>query len=196
MKKTTLSSFGGIVAAIAASLCCIGPAVFALIGAGSIGAFSAFETFRPYLIGFTVLLLGLAFYFTYRKREVQCENGTCKVESAGSVNKISLWFAVLIAGSAIAYPYLGTSSAISKNSSEVPHASVALKIEGMTCSGCAKGIQGTLASLKGVQKATIEFEQGKGVIEYDSTLVQPNVFVEQVDKVGYHASIIDERKGN
>ena len=107
MKKTTLSTVGGVVTAIVASLCCIGPVVVALVGVGSIGAFSAFDAYRPYLIGITVAILGLAFYLTYRKREVKCEDGTCKVESAGKWNKIGVWSATLIAASAIAFPYFG-----------------------------------------------------------------------------------------
>ncbi|MBI3365810.1 MAG: hypothetical protein HY033_13000 [Ignavibacteriae bacterium] len=68
MKKTTLTTFGGAVAAVVASLCCIGPVLVAGIGIGSLGAFAVFENYRPYLIGATVLLLLGAFYLVYRKR--------------------------------------------------------------------------------------------------------------------------------
>ncbi len=83
MQKTTFPSVGSIATAVIASLCCIGPAVLALAGAGSIGVFSAFEKYRPYFIGVTAVLLGAAFYLTYRKREVKCEDGSCKIEGAG-----------------------------------------------------------------------------------------------------------------
>src|SRR5258707_11001100 len=107
MNKPTLSSAGGIVTAILASLCCIGPVVLALIGVSSVGLFSVFEVYRPYLISLTVLLLGVAFYFTYRKREVKCEDGSCKVERAGVWNKIGVWCATFITVGAISFPYFG-----------------------------------------------------------------------------------------
>jgi len=107
MQKTTLSSVGSMAAAIFASLCCIGPAVVAIIGAGSLGAFSVFEKYRSYFIGLTAVLLGVAFYFTYRKREVKCKDGSCKIESAGKWNKIGVWGATIIAAIAIAFPYSG-----------------------------------------------------------------------------------------
>ena len=76
MNKTALTSLGSVLSALLASLCCIGPVVFALIGAGSLGFAAVFEPYRLYLLALTVLFLGTAFYFTYRKREVQCEDGT------------------------------------------------------------------------------------------------------------------------
>ncbi|MGH7457368.1 MAG: mercuric transporter MerT family protein, partial [bacterium] len=105
MQKTALSTIGSVVTAIVASLCCIGPAVLAIVGAGSFGAFAAFEKYRPYFIGVTAVLLGAAFYLTYRKREVLCEDGTCKIQGAGKWNKIGVWSATIIAALAIAYPY-------------------------------------------------------------------------------------------
>lgn len=106
MQKNTLS-VGSITTAILASLCCIGPAAAAVIGAGSLGIFSTFEEYRPFLIGLTAILLGFSFYFAYRKREVKCDDGSCKIESAGKWNKLGVWGATFFAAIAIAFPYLG-----------------------------------------------------------------------------------------
>jgi len=111
MQKTTLSA-GSMATAILASLCCIGPAAAAIVGAGSLGVFSTFEKYRPYLIGLTAILLGFAFYFAYRKREVKCDNGSCKIESAGKWNKIGVWGATFLAALAIAFPYLGIAPSV------------------------------------------------------------------------------------
>ena len=127
MQKTTLS-VGSIVTAIVASLCCIGPAAAALIGAGSLGVFSAFEEYRPYLIGLTAILLGFAFYFAYRKREVKCEDGSCKIERASKWNQIGVWGATILAAAAIAFPYLGIASS-SLHSQRSNASSLALNTE-------------------------------------------------------------------
>lgn len=97
MNKAALTTSGSVLSAFLASQCCIGPVVFSLIGVGSLGFAAVFEPYRPYLMGMTVLFLGAGFYFTYRKREVKCEDGTCKVESASTLNKIILWVAAIIA---------------------------------------------------------------------------------------------------
>ncbi len=64
-----------LLTAITASLCCITP-VLALI-AGTSGIASTFywvEPFRPYLIGLTVLILGLAWHQKLKPdKEIDCE---------------------------------------------------------------------------------------------------------------------------
>ncbi|MFQ5602697.1 MAG: mercuric transporter MerT family protein [bacterium] len=108
MQKSTLASAGSVVTALLASLCCVGPFVFALIGAGSLGFATLFEPYRPYLLAATVLFLGAGFYLTYRKREVKCEDGTCKVESAGAWQKLLLWVAAALALVLMFFPQILT----------------------------------------------------------------------------------------
>lgn len=195
MQKTTLSSAGSIVTAIVASLCCIGPAVLAIAGAGSLGAFAAFEKYRPYFIGLTALLLGLAFYLTYRKREVKCEDGSCKIEGAGKWNKIGVWGATIIAALAISYPYLAANPSAATNAAFAPNATVVLEVKGMTCAACASHVQSALSEVKGVHRASVEYETGKGVVEYDPALVQPEALIQRVDRTGYKATVAQENKG-
>ncbi|MGH7602016.1 MAG: mercuric transporter MerT family protein [bacterium] len=195
MQKTTLSSAGSIVTAIVASLCCIGPAVLALAGAGSLGVFSAFEKYRPYFIGLTALLLGAAFYLTYRKRKVKCADGSCKIEGAGKWNKIGVWSATMIAALAVAYPYLAAKPSAATNAAFAPKASVVLNIEGMTCNACASHIQTALSEVKGVHRASVEYETSQGVVEYDPALVQPEALIQRVDETGYKATVAQENKG-
>lgn len=195
MQKTTLSSIGSIVTAIVASLCCIGPAVLAIAGAGSLGAFAALEQFRPYFIGLTALLLGVAFYLTYRKREVKCEDGSCKIEGAGKWNKIGVWGATIIAALAISYPYLAANPSAATNAAFAPNATVVLEVKGMTCAACASHVQSALSEVKGVHRASVEYETGKGVVEYDPALVQPEALIQRVDRTGYKATVAQENKG-
>ncbi len=201
MKKSNISSVGSIVSAIAASLCCIGPVAVVLIGVGSIGAFSLFEIYRPYLIGFTVIMLGLAFYLTYRKREVICEDGSCKVERAGKWNKISVWGATFLAAFAIAFPYYGAALITSAQATPPPHAThstsfakAVLNVEGMDCEACAAGLEATLGRVDGVRMVKVIYEEGMAVIEYDPAVVQPNDLIAKVDEVGFKATPNEPRK--
>lgn len=196
MQKTGIATAGSITTAIIASLCCIGPVAVALIGVGSIGAFSVFEAYRPYLISLTVVLLGFAFYLTYRKREVACEDGSCRIESAGRWSKFTVWLAALLAGIAIAFPYFNLTdtaaaqSMLSEQSRRSSNLVVAvLKIEGMDCKGCAKGLEVTLGNIEGVKKAAVEFEQGRAVVEYDTTNVKSEQLIAWVEETGFKARI-------
>lgn len=199
MEKTTLTSVGGIAAAVIASLCCIGPVFVVLLGVGSITGFSIFEVYRPFLIGLTSVLIGLAFYLTYRKREVECEDGTCKVKSANKWAKRGVWSATIVAVLAIGFPYLGfapqttvdksVDSALEAHEPSAQTAIVTLNISGMDCKACAAGVEGSLAGMKGVRKARVDFEGGKASLEYDAKIVKPTSFIDRVNKSGFTATI-------
>lgn len=66
MKDKTIVG-ASLLAAIAASLCCILPIVFALGGFAIVGASAFFESLRPYLLIVTFALLGVGFYLSYRQ---------------------------------------------------------------------------------------------------------------------------------
>ncbi|HXG38100.1 MAG TPA: mercuric transporter MerT family protein [Bacteroidota bacterium] len=194
MEKAKLTTVSSVVAAIIASLCCIGPVVVALIGVGSIGAFAVFEAYRPYFFALTVLLLALAFYLTYRKREVICADGSCKIESAGRWSKITVWLAAGIAVVAVAFPLFDFTNAtaaqamLTQARQQNPALAVAvLDIEGMDCKGCAKGLEATLDRADGVRKAAVEFEKTRAVVEFDSTKISLQRLIAVVDETGFKA---------
>lgn len=97
---------GSLAAALAASACCIGPLVIALVGIGSAGAALAVAPYRPYLLGLAVLLLAGAFYVTYRRTRPACEpEGSCALPAASRRNRILLWISAALVLLAATFPY-------------------------------------------------------------------------------------------
>ena len=85
------SLVGSVITALLASACCIGPVVFGLLGLTGVGFIAKFEAYRPYLIIMTVALIGVGFYFTYRKK-ADCDlDSVCANPRADQINKIVLW---------------------------------------------------------------------------------------------------------
>src|SRR5579875_1214121 len=72
-KKLTLG--GAVLAALAASSCCIGPLILAALGIGGAGAFAVIGAYRPYILGVTAVLLAGGFYLTYRKPRASAVGG-------------------------------------------------------------------------------------------------------------------------
>jgi mercuric ion transport protein len=76
LNKSNVSQSGrgflvaGILAAVGASICCVGPLVLLALGVSGawIGSLTAFEPYRPVLIGLTLLFLALAFHRLYLAR--------------------------------------------------------------------------------------------------------------------------------
>ncbi len=71
------SLVAGVLAAIGASVCCVGPLVLLTLGIGGawVANLTALEPIRPIFIGVTLLFLGLAFRRLYLQPQV-CEPGS------------------------------------------------------------------------------------------------------------------------
>lgn len=126
--KENVTLGASVLTAIIASLCCIGPLAATLLGIGSFGVAAYFEAWRPYLLVLTFALLAAAFYFTYRKREVACADGTCKVASAPRWNKVLLWIATVVVILFTTFPYYSGTLVAALNSSSAQHAEATASI--------------------------------------------------------------------
>ena len=57
-------------------------------------------------------------------------------------------------------------------------------IEGMTCAmGCAKTIETKVATMEGVQKATVDFDKKTATIQYNAAVQSPEKIIELVESV-------------
>ena len=93
MKEKHLAVGGAVAAAIAASLCCVGPVLFAALGLGAFGAVSLFAAARPYLLAGAVLLLAVGFYWTYFRRQAAGE--ACATKLVNRIGRVGLWIATI-----------------------------------------------------------------------------------------------------
>ncbi len=101
------SLFAGVIAAIIASACCLGPLVLLMLGiSGSwISNLTAMEPYRPIFIGITLLFLVLAF------RKLYFVPQSCAVESpcAQPVNlhkqRILFWLITAVITAMVAFPW-------------------------------------------------------------------------------------------
>ncbi len=109
--QTKFLSAGSVGAAIAASVCCVGPLLLALLGLGSGALLLKFAPYRPYFLAASVLLLGAAFYLTYRRSAGQeCEPGrVCARPGSRKVQKRLLWVVTVIVLLSAAFPYFAES---------------------------------------------------------------------------------------
>ena len=103
-----LLSGGAIASAIAASICCFGPLVLAVLGLGGGALLLKLEPYRPYSLAAAALFLGAAFYLAYRRPpEEECAPGSaCARPSSRKGQRVALWIATAIIALAAAFPYL------------------------------------------------------------------------------------------
>ena len=108
-KLSAVSVGGAVVSAFLASLCCIGPLLFAVLGVGGAGALARFEAYRPVLTVATFALLAAGFWFAYRRPKV-VEGDACGCErpKANRFGRVALWVAAVLAVGFWAFPYVSS----------------------------------------------------------------------------------------
>ena len=102
------SLFAGVLAAIGASICCVGPLVLLMLGIGGawVATLTALEPLRPWLIGATVLFLGLAFRRLYLQPQV-CEPGAaCAGQIVLRRQRWLFWIVALALLALLSVPWL------------------------------------------------------------------------------------------
>lgn len=198
--KQALTFVGAAVTALAASACCILPAVLGVAGVGALGAGAALEPYRPLLMPLTVLLLGAGFYFTYRPAKSVCDaQGHCSTSSKGGGrrgNKALLWAVSALTLGAMFYPQLAQSAA----SGSVPVAAVAspprtgktsnlktvvFSIGNMTCATCVPGLASALRNTPGVKEAQVDFASRRATLRYDRSRVSTATLRAAVRRAGF-----------
>ena len=102
------SLVAGVLAAIGASVCCVGPLVLLTLGIGGawIANLTALEPLRPWLIAATLLFLGLAFRRLYLQPQV-CEPGAaCAEPIVLKRQRLILWLVTLVLLALLSVPWL------------------------------------------------------------------------------------------
>jgi len=101
---------GGAVAAIAASLCCIGPLVLVMLGVGGawVANLAVLEPFRPYFLGAAIIALIFAWKKIYRgPAAAACTPGSlCAMPQTNRVYKVLFWVVAALVALALAFPYI------------------------------------------------------------------------------------------
>lgn len=89
-----LSKFAAGVATFTAFFgsCCALPLLLLSLGVGSMGLATALAPYRPYFIGATVLLLALAFYGVYGRKQECSDDKACDIKGVRRT-KMLLWIA-------------------------------------------------------------------------------------------------------
>lgn len=109
-KTSRLPLIGGVIAAIAASLCCVGPLVLVMLGIGGawVSNLAVFEPFRPYFLGVAVIFLFFAWKKIYRApAAAACTPGSlCAMPQTNRIYKGLFWIVAALVALALVFPYL------------------------------------------------------------------------------------------
>ena len=177
-------------AATFASLCCTGPVLLASLGATSLAGFSWLEPVRPYLTIGAVGLVGWAFWRSYRP---QAAEACCSLDERTKLTRQrrALWLAAPLVALLLAFPYIQASSMTDGGrgfADQVDEgAASSWAIAEMTCTGCAAGLEASLAAQPGMLACEVLFEDRRMQCLIDGEKLGEAAIPQLVDQLGFTA---------
>ena len=199
--KSNKSWITGILAAIAASLCCITPLLAFLGGAsGLASSFSWVEPYRPYLIGLTVLVFAIGWYQKIKSlKQIDCD---CEADNKKSFwqSKLFLGIVTVIAVLLLAFPYYvkifypkpQQAKIIVVDKSNIQIAQ--LNISGMDCEGCTAHINSKLSKVNGVIEANTSYKNENAIVKFNNSKISIDSIAKAVNSIGYKVTSINTNK--
>lgn len=204
MKAPNLSSKSagaGLLAAVAASLCCITPVFSLLAGISGIAAtFSWMEPFRPYLITLTIGVLAFAWYQKLKLRTAEEIACACEENEKPSFwqSKKFLGIVTVFAAVMLAFPYYAEvfypETKLSEYKNVILESTYEINISGMTCTGCEEHVKLEVGKLPGVSGLEVSYEKGNAVVTFNESKTGIEEVKEAVDKTGYKVESVNKSK--
>ncbi len=106
-KSTSWLGIGAILAAIGASLCCVGPLLLLSLGIGGawISTLTSMETVRPFFLVLALIFIGLGYRKLYLVPE-NCEEGqACAVPEVRQRQRLIFWIGSALILLLLAFPW-------------------------------------------------------------------------------------------
>lgn len=188
-------------AAFAASACCTLPLLLAAVGIG--GAFASslavLEPYRPVFVVLSVAALGFAFWRsggTGGRAEAEGPDCDCETPKRSRARWAVLGSAAVVIAALLVAPTLLSMTATQPAEANVQPVSLAsereavVRIEGMTCAACARGVEATLGRTEGVVSAVVTMEPPEARIRYDEAVTTAEALAEAIEAMGYRAEVL------
>jgi copper chaperone CopZ len=175
----------GILSALTASICCLGPLLLIALGLGSLGLGAFLGKYHWYFILAAALLLGLGWY-GYFKEKRSCESAHCQMQGK-NITRTVLTVATLVVMTFTGLNVYTFARGISKESLSTSGVRISIPVKGMTCFTCEVTVQQALKKLPGIMDAKASAKEGVAMVSYDPQKISLNQIIETINKTGYEA---------
>lgn len=106
-KSGTVSLVAGGIAAIVASVCCVGPLVLIMLGVGGawVANLTALEPYRPVFVGAALVFFGLAFRKLYLVPAACAPGQACAVPASRKRQRLVFWLVAIPVLTLLGFPW-------------------------------------------------------------------------------------------
>ena len=182
----------GILSALVASACCLGPLLLVLLGLGSLGFGAVLGRFHWWFIGAAIALLVFA-WRSYLKEARRCRTEACEM-AQGKTTRTALILASVVVATFVGlnvYTYAAQRRGIPEpraSSISAALTSVVIQVEGMTCFTCELTVESSLKGLPGVQQVDAKVNEQAAHVWYDPKRVHFDAIISAINKTGFKAT--------
>lgn len=181
----------GILSALIASICCIGPLVLILLGLGSLGVGATIGKYHWYFISGAIILITSA-WRKFLKEKKTCSLKGCKMENK-KITLIILLVTTFVVVTFIAlnlYTYMGQNGYARRSSSiaSIETKTVNIPVKGMTCFTCEASVSTALKKIDGVVTVKASAKRENTKVVYDPQKTDISKLIETINEIGYKAS--------
>lgn len=189
MNTITKILSAGVLVALSSSLCCIVPVIALTAGvSGGVASLGWMEPYRPYFVAATVLILGFAWYLSFRKAKVvDCDCETPKKSfphSKGFLGSVTIVSCLLVTFPSYSHLLL-PSEDVAAQPIQAKSEKIVMKVTGMTCAACELPIEKAVKKLSGVTNVKASYEKTDVIVHYDPTETDTNKIIEAVNATGF-----------
>jgi copper chaperone CopZ len=184
----------GILSAILASTCCVGPLLLIAIGLGSGAAFVGRYHWFFLIGGIAVLTWAWAKYLR-EKTVCDCEHKPMQGRRSGMFTLLIATVIVFGFGSLNISRYV-FASAPASTQAQTQLANgldrVVLPVEGMSCVTCEIAVRHALKRVDGVKSVHVSVATKTATVDYEAAKTNPKQLVTAINSTGYRASLPNE----
>ena len=186
--RSRVPLIGGIAAALAASACCLVPAILAIVGVSGAGVASTLAPLRPYFLVATAIALGTGFWFIYRPSQAVDDCG-CGTPKSRRWSRVGLWLSTVLIIGIAGYPLVFDATA-SVHGTARGVAETKLHVTGMDCKACTKTLAKRLARVAGVATVDVDYDHALAIVTHDGKRDLSKELVEAIEDAGYEATVV------
>ncbi|MBI4357992.1 MAG: cation transporter [Candidatus Omnitrophica bacterium] len=175
----------GILSALTASVCCLGPLLLIVVGLGSLGLGAVLGRYHWYFILGAVFLLSFA-WRNYFKEKRSCESARCEMEGKKMTRNVLILASaiVLTFASLNFYTYARGSHGLPISEADVQ---ISIPVEGMTCFTCEIAVQSAVKKLPGIHQIKASAKDKIAIVSYDPQKTNLDQIVTAINQTGYKA---------
>ena len=181
-----LPMLGAVLAAFAASACCLIPALLAVAGVSGAAFGAAVAPYRVYFLAATGMALAVGFWLVYRRPKDACG---CPAPRTRRAARAALWITAAGAVALAAHPLLVGGYASAGSAEASAKATLRLKVSGMDCPECTDAIARRLTRVPGVVSASVDYESGLALVRHDDRPGMTERVIAAVRDAGFSARV-------